>query len=142
MLNGVYLVSTNFSKGCCGRWVQQGIGKVTGGLHGGIAGGRFWHRTLVQEELDGLGCEFGTGLWNVDRVASVLFGSGTDVPAVYTMWCPGAAISWGFKHEDSYSCEGKGHSIKAENSVEICFCRQLRVNSRMAEEVQCQSDLR
>ena len=65
MLNGVHFVSTNFSKRCCGRWVQQGMGKVTGGLHGGIAGGLFWHRILVQEELDGLGCAFGTGLLNI-----------------------------------------------------------------------------
>ena len=41
------------------------MGKVTGGLHGGIAGGLFWHRILVQEELDGLGCAFGTGLLNI-----------------------------------------------------------------------------
>ena len=123
MLNGVQLVGTNFRKICCGRWVHQGVGKVTGGLHGGIAGGRFWHRKLVWEELDGLGCAFGAGLWNVEPVASVVFGSGTDVPAVYTMLCPGTAIVWGFKHEDSCSWGGKGRSIKVENAVELCFYR-------------------
>ena len=101
MLNGVHLVGINFSKGCCGRWVQQGVGKVASGLHGGVAGGSFWHRTLVREELDGPGCAFGAVLWNVDPVASVVFGSGTDVPAVYTMWCLGVVIIWGLKHEDS-----------------------------------------
>ena len=82
MLNGVNLVGANFSKGCYGKWVQQGVGKVPGGFHGGITGGRFWHRALVREEMDVLGCEFGAGLWNVDPVASVVFGSGTYVPAV------------------------------------------------------------
>ena len=66
MLNGVQLVGTNFSKRCCGRWVQQSLGKVTSGLHGGIDGGRFWHKKLVRGKLDGLGCAFGAGLWNVD----------------------------------------------------------------------------
>ena len=98
MLNGIHLVGTNFSKGCCRRWVQQGVGKVTGGLHSGIARGRFWHRKLVRKELDGLGCAFGAGLWNVYPVALVVFGSGTNVPAVYIMRFPGAAISWVFKH--------------------------------------------
>ena len=98
------------------------MGKVTGGLHGGIAGGRFWHRTLVREELDGLGCAFCAGIWNVDPAASVVFRSGTDVPAVYTMRCPGAAIDWGFKHEDLCSLGGKGRLIKVKNSVDLCFC--------------------
>ena len=118
-MNGVHLVDTNFSKGCCRRWVQQGVGKVTGGLHISIVGGRFWHRTLVREELDGLGCVFGAGLWNVDLVASIVFGSGTDVPSIYTMWCPGATIGWGFKHEESCSWGGKGCSIIVENAVEM-----------------------
>ena len=108
MLNGVQFFGTNFSKRCCGRWVQQGLGKFTGGLHGVISGGSFWHRTLVREELDSLGCVLGTGLCNVDPVASVVFGSGTDVLAVYTMWCPGITIGWGFKHEDSCSWGGQG----------------------------------
>ena len=108
VLNGVHLVGTNFRKGCCGRWVHQGVGKFPGRLHGIIAGGCFWHRTLVREELNGLGCAFGAGLLNLYPVASVVFGSGTDVPAIYTMRCPGAAIGWGFKHEDSCSWGGKG----------------------------------
>ena len=108
MLNGVHLVGTNFSKGCCGKWVHQGVGKVLGGLHGGITGGRFCYRTLVQEKMDGFGCAFGAGLWNVDPVASLVFGSGTDVPAVYTMPCPSAAIGWGFKHVDLCSWGGQG----------------------------------
>ena len=101
MFNGVQLVGTNFSKKCCGHWVQQGVGKVTGGLHGGIAGGSCWHSTLVWEELDSPGCAFVAGLWSVDPVASEVFGNGTDVPAVYTMWCLGVVIIWGLKHEDS-----------------------------------------
>ena len=121
MLDAVQLVGTSISKRCCRRWVQQVVGKVTGGLHGGIAGGRFWHNTLVQEELDGLGCVFGAGIWNLVLVASVMFRSGTDVPAVYTMRCPGAVIGWGFKHEDSCYFGGKGRSIKVENAVELCF---------------------
>ena len=94
-MNGVQLVGTNFRKRCCRIWVQQGVGKVTGGLHVGIAGGLFWHRILVQEELDGLGCVFGAGIWNLVLVESVMFRSDTDVPAVYTMRCPGAAIGVG-----------------------------------------------
>ena len=108
MLNGVQFFGTNFSKRCCGRWVQQGLGKFTGGLHGVISGGSFWHRTLVREELDGLGCAFGVGILNVDLVASVVFGRGTNVPVVYTMWCPGAVIAWGSKHQDSCSWRGEG----------------------------------
>ena len=123
VLNGVHLVGTNFCKGCCGRWVHQGVGKVPGGLHGGISGGSFWQSTLVREELDGLGCTFGVGLWNVDPVALVVFRRGTNVPAVYTMWFPGAAIGWGFKHGDSCSWGGKGCSVKVENSVDLCFYR-------------------
>ena len=73
----------------------------------------------MREELNGIGCAFGAGLWNVDLVASVLFGSGTDVPDIYTMRCPGAAIGWVFKHEDSCSWGGKGISIKFENAVEL-----------------------
>ena len=95
MLNGVQLVGINFSKRYCGSWVQKGMGEVTGGFHDSIARGSFWHRTLVRGKLDGLGCAFGTGLWNVEPVALVVFGSRTDVPAVYTMRCPGAAIGWG-----------------------------------------------
>ena len=75
--------------------MHQGVGKIPGGLHGGIAGGLFWHRRLVREELGGLGFTFDAGLWNVDQVASVVFRSSIDVPAVYTMWCPGAAIGLG-----------------------------------------------
>ena len=116
--------------------------KVTGSLHGGIAIGPFWNRTLVQEKMDGLGCVFGAGLWNLDPVASIVFGSSTDVPAVYTMWCPGAAIGWGFKHKHSGSWGGKGCLIKAKDAVDVCFFRQSRVNLRRAEEVQCQSGLR
>ena len=101
VFNGVQLVGINFSKRFCRSWVQQGVVKVTGSLHDGITGGRFWHRTLVREELYSLVCAFGAGLWNVDLVALVVFGSGTDIPAVYTMRCPGAAISWGFKHMNS-----------------------------------------
>ena len=133
MFNGVQLVGTNFSKKCCGHWVQQGVGKVMGGLHGGITGGRFWHRTLVREELGCLGCAFGVGVWNVDPVALVVFGSGTDVPAVYTMRCPGVGIGWGFKHEYSCSLGGKGRSIKVKNAVEMCFCQQSWVNSQKVE---------
>ena len=99
--------------------------KVTGGSHGGIDGGRIWHWKLVREDLEGLGCAFGAGIWNVYPVALVVFGSSTNVPAVYTMRCPGAAIGWGFKHEDSCSWGGKGHSIKVENAVELCFCQKF-----------------
>ena len=41
VLNGAHLVGTKFSKGFCGRWVQQGVGEVTGGLYSGITGGSF-----------------------------------------------------------------------------------------------------
>ena len=129
VLNGIHLVDINFRKVCCGRWVQQGVGEVMGSLHGCISGGCFWHMSLLRKELDSLGCAFGAGLWNVDLVASVVFGSGAHVQAVYTMRCPGAAIGWGFKHKDSCSWGGKGRSIKVENAVELCFCRQSRVNS-------------
>ena len=64
VLNGIHFFGTNFSKGCCGQWVHQGVGKVPNGFHGSISGGRFWHRILVREELNGLGCAFGKGLWN------------------------------------------------------------------------------
>ena len=43
-------------------------------------------------KLDSLGCAFGAVLWNVDPVASVVFGSEPYVPAVYTMRFPGVAI--------------------------------------------------
>ena len=49
VFNGVQLVGINFSKRFCRSWVQQGVVKVTGSLHGGITGGRFWHRALVRE---------------------------------------------------------------------------------------------
>ena len=78
----------------------------------------------MEEELDGIVCAFGAGLWNIDPVAPVVFGSGTNVTAVYIMRFPGAAIGWGFKHEDLCSWRGKGRSIKVENYVELCFCRQ------------------
>ena len=142
VLNGIHFFGTNFSKGCCGQWVHQGVGKVPNGFHVSISGGRFWHRILVREELNGLGCAFGEGLWNVDPETSVVFGSSTNVPAIYTMRCPGAAIGWGFKHEDSCSWGDKGSLIKVENAVELCFCQQSRFNSQREEEVQCQSGLR
>ena len=96
----------------------------------------------MQEKLDRIGYAFGAGLWNVYPVASVVFSSITNVPAVYTMRCPGAAIGWGFKHEHSGYWGGKGHSIKVEDSIELRFCQQLRVNPQRAEEVRCQRGLR
>ena len=105
----------------CPPFLVTTVGKVTGGLHGGISGGRFWHRALVQKELDGIGCAFEAGLWNVYPVASVVFWSGNDVPDVYTMRFPGAVIGRGFKHKDSCSWGGKERSIKVENPVELCF---------------------
>ena len=92
VLNVIQLVGTNIIKSCCRCRLQQGVGTVTGGLHGGIAGERFWHWTLVREVLDDIGCAFGASIWNVDPVALVVFGRGTDVPSVYTMRCPGAEI--------------------------------------------------
>ena len=108
MLNGVQLVGTNFRKnvvgaGCSRAWVRSRTA-CTAASQEDI----FWHRKSVREKMEGLGCAFGAGLWNVDLVASVVFGSGTHVSAVYTMQYPGAAIVLGFKHEYSGSWGGQG----------------------------------
>ena len=96
----------------------------------------------MRKELNGLGCVFGAGHWNIDLVALVLLGSSTNVPAVYTMKCLGVAIGWGFKHKDLCSWRSKGRSIKVENAVDLCFCQQSQINPRRSEEVQGQSGLR
>ena len=118
--------------------MQQGVGKVTCGLHVGITRVRFWHRTFVREKLYNLVYAFGAGLCNVDPVASVVFRSACNVPGVYTMSCPGVVIGWGFKYEHSGFWGGKGRSIKVEDAVEMCFCQRSRVNLRREEDVQCQ----
>ena len=66
------------------------FGKVNNGLLLGVAelvgtrcdngcvnGGGFWHRTLVRKELPYFGGALGYGIWDIQSVAAILFGSRT-----------------------------------------------------------------
>ena len=61
----------------CRRWVGEGLCQGLRCNDGCIDGGCFWHWALVWKELHCFGNALGSGLWNIDSVAEIVFWGGT-----------------------------------------------------------------
>jgi hypothetical protein len=58
---------------------------------GKVGGGRGGHGDLCWEPRECVSDSFGSGVPDPDTVAAVVFGGGSEVPAVNGMWRPGTA---------------------------------------------------
>jgi hypothetical protein len=91
---------------------------------------------LVWEELGGPRDAYAIGFRDEKAVAAVMFRGRTKVPGKFSMWAPTFTSIWVFKNYSPCARWRKGGPIEVKESMELCMCRQSRIHSRGAEEIQ------
>ena len=79
----------------------------------------------------------GTSFGGVDRVAAIMLGCTTKVPAVDSMDRPGPATVGCFVNQHFGSGGGKRRLVVVEGSVKVRLGRQTRVEPGWAQQVEC-----
>jgi len=71
---------------------------------------------------------FGAGLVHIKKLTAVVVRRMTNVPAIAAVWRPGALQARCFMHHDLGALRRQRRHILVESSVELCFCRDARVD--------------
>ena len=84
---------------------------------------------MAREELDGATHTGGVGFRDINRVATIMFGGGTDVPTVDTVGGPSATLIGCFvkNHLGAEGCERR--AVEVEGAVEVCFSGEAGVEA-------------
>ena len=81
------------------------------------------------EELYFFGDAFCASVWYVDALASVVVRGGSEVPSIYTVGGPGAAVFGCFVYYDSRACWCEWCAVEIKGTVELGFCRKSWVET-------------
>jgi hypothetical protein len=113
------------------------IDEVQRSLSGGIGRRGFGHGALMRKKFDGFGDAFSSSFGDVDAVTAIMLRGHTDVPAVDTMWIPGASIGWSFMHKHLAARRCKRGAIVIKQTIELRVRQELGVDARRSQQVEC-----
>ena len=94
--DGVELFISDGGKGCSRSRVFKGRDEIECSSDSSIGRRSFGHGAVVWEEFDSSGDAFGSSVVDIDSVTAIVFVGRAKVPAVVSMWIPGATVDWCF----------------------------------------------
>ena len=110
-------------------WVGEGLCQGLRCDDGCIDGACFRHWALVWKKLHCFGSEIGSGLWNIESVAAIVFRGGTQIPSVNPMGGPSAAVGGDLENLGFFPWRCKGGSIEIKGAtIEFCLCGESRID--------------
>ena len=84
----------------------------------------------MREPIDGKGIANAESAGDVALVAAVVFGGGTNVPAINTMRCHVWALVGSFVDNDTSTGRGKRAAVKIEGAIEAGIGREFWLAAR------------
>ena len=90
----------------------------------------------MREELDCFGNSFGASFGDVDSMAAIMLGGGSNVPSIDSVWCPSASVCWCFMDKNSGARWSEGSAIVIEGSIQVCFGRDSWVQASRAKKIE------
>ncbi len=70
---------------------MQSPAQIKGGANGSICGGELGHGAIMWKKFHSASNAVGTGFGGMDRVAEIMLGCATNIPAINTVHRPGLA---------------------------------------------------
>ena len=139
--DGVELSTSDCGEGRSRRRVFECMDEIKCSLSGGIGRRGFGHGAVVWKKFDSLGDALGSSCGDVDTVAPIMLRGSANVPAVNTMWIPGAPVGRCFVDKDFDARRCKRGAIVVESSIELSVRRESGVDARRSQEVECRCRL-
>jgi hypothetical protein len=124
-------------RGCGGgRRIAKGMEDVfdTGCNH--VVGRGDGHGDLLRKPSESVGDAFLASGPDPGAVAAIGLESRADVPAIDTMWGPGAALRRLLVDEDSSARRSNGSTVEIEGAMDLGPCGELGIDSRAAKKIQ------
>lgn len=131
--DGVELSISDCGKGRSRRRVFECMYEIECSLSGGIGRRGFGHGAVVWKKFDSLGDALGSSCGDVNAVAPIMFRGSADVPAVDTMWIPGAPVGRCFVDKDFDARRCKRGAIVVESAIELSVRRESGVDARRSQ---------
>ncbi len=81
------------------------------------------------EKCNCVGRSLATCFGDVDLVAAIVLGGVTNVPSIYAMRIPGAAVGWFGVDNDTGPRRRHRSAVEIEWTIELGFCREPRIEA-------------
>jgi hypothetical protein len=128
--DGEELIISECGKGRSRRRVFEcSMDEIEYSLSGGIGRRGFGHGTVMWKQIDSLGDALGSSCGDVDAVAPIMLRGSANVPAVDSMWIPGALVGRSFVDKYFDARRRKRGAIVAENTIELSVCQEPGVDA-------------
>ena len=108
---------------------MESLNDVFDAGHDEVHGGGEGHGELGREPLKSVAYAFSLGFPHPNAVTSLVFECGANIPAIFAVGCPRAALRWWFVGNNSYARWSNGGGVVIEGAVDVSPSGELGVDA-------------